>query len=389
MKKRFLLPLLLFTFFFSNASFAQDSCALRISVLTCGVGEELYSSYGHSAVRIIDSCNATDIVYNYGTFNFGDPDFYMKFTKGKLLYYLNDEGFDDFMGLYVYDKRSVIEQVINVNQQDAALIAAFLQDNLKEANKYYKYDFLFDNCSTRIRDLFAKLFKDRIHFSQIISNDSVTFRTLLNHYERNVHWERVGINLLMSHVVDQKMKSYESMFLPDYLMKGFALATLDGNKLVGETKILLADGQFTQNKLNEPRLYLWLLTGIIFLCSFSKKMEIPLRFFDVLFFMLLGLLGCLMLFMWFGTEHKVCARNLNLLWAFPLHLIAAFMIPRNWKHTATYAKYTSWLLIGAVFYNLFADQKYIVEVTPVIILILLRLNHYSKQMKYLSFKKYA
>jgi hypothetical protein len=105
--------------------------------------------------------------------------------------------------------------------------------------------------------------------------------------------------------------------------------------------------------------------------------------------MLLGLLGCLMLFMWFGTEHKVCARNLNLLWAFPLHLIAAFMIPRNWKHTATYAKYTSWLLIGAVFYNLFADQKYIVEVTPVIILILLRLNHYSKQMKYLSFKKYA
>jgi len=92
-----------------------------------------------------------------------------------------------------------------------------------------------------------------------------------------------------------------------------------------------------------------------------------------------------MLFMWFGTEHKVCAWNLNLLWAFPLHLIFAFMIPRNSKNVALYAKYAGWLLIGAIFYNYFASQKYIAEVTPLILLILWRLNHYSKQVKYLSY----
>lgn len=364
---------------------AQDSCGLRISVLTCGVGEELYSCYGHSAVRVVDSCRGIDSVYNYGTFNFGDPDFYMKFTRGKLLYYLNREDFKSFMSLYVYEGRSVTEQVLSLNKQDANLIVAFLENNLKEENRYYKYDFLFDNCSTRIRDLFSNLFQNRLHFPPVISNDSMTFRTLLNHYERNVHWERFGINLLMSNLVDNKMKSYESMFLPDYLLKGIAVATLDGERLVAQTDTLLPATQFAGNTTNEPRLYFWILLIVVFLLSLSKKMQLPLKFFDVFFFMVLGLLGCLMLFMWFGTEHKVCAWNLNLLWAFPLHLIFAFMIPRNSKNIPQYAKYATWLLIGAIFYNYFADQKYISEVTPLIILILLRLGYYSKQMKYLSF----
>lgn len=384
MKFKCIFFLFLLVFVQMMFAFAQDSCHLRISILTCGAGEELYSSYGHSAVRIVDSCKSTDTVYNYGTFNFGDPDFYMKFTRGKLLYYLDNEGFEDFMSLYVDEGRSVVEQVLQMSDSDALAVSDFLQNNMKEENRYYKYDFLFDNCSTRIRDLFANLFKGRINFSNVISNDSIPFRTLLNYYERNVHWERVGINLLMSNLVDNKMKSYESMFLPDYLFKGFSGVTLDGNKMVAGTINLLGAKNFGGNKLNEPRLYLWILLGFVVLLSFSKKMEIALKFFDVFFFMILGLLGFLMLFMWFGTEHKVCAWNLNLLWAFPLHLLFAFMIPRNYYKLAQYAKYASWLLIAAVFYNFFASQKYIVEITPVIILILLRLNHYSKQVKSFS-----
>lgn len=376
-----LLAALLGTFFARG----QDSSVLRISLLTCGVGEELYSSYGHSAVRVTDTVNGTDLVYNYGSFNFGDPDFYMKFTRGKLPYYLNAETMDSFMSLYVDEGRSVGEQILQLNKTDALAVQAFLKNNLKEENRYYKYDFLFDNCSTRIRDLFATIFNNRINFLPVISNDSMTFRTILNHYERHVHWERFGINLLMSNLVDQKMKSYESMFLPDYLMRGFDVATLDGHKLSGAATVILPAGHLINNKMNEPLVYAWLLLAVTVLLSFSKKMSIPLRFFDVFFFMILGLLGCLMLFMWFGTEHKVCAWNLNLLWAFPLHLIFAFMIPRNSKNVALYAKYAGWLLIGAIFYNYFASQKYIAEVTPLILLILWRLNHYSKQVKYLSY----
>lgn len=378
--------ILLLTLFRSEKGNCQDSCQLRISILTCGSAEELYSSYGHSAVRIIDSCKGTDIVYNYGTFNFGDPDFYLKFTRGKLEYYLNDESFEGFLSLYREEHRTVQEQVLRLPAVDALAVSDFLQNNLKEENRYYKYDFLFDNCSSRIRDVFANLFQQRIQFPTIISNDSISFRVLLDHYERNLHWERFGINLLMSNLVDNKMKSYETMFLPDYLFKGFAGATLDGNQLVASTATLLSDNHFSENKLNEPKCYLWVLLGVIFFLSFFKKADWALKFFDVFFFMILGLLGGLMLFMWFGTEHKVCAWNLNLLWAFPLHLVFAFMIPRNSAKISQYAKYTSWLLIAAIFYNIFAPQKYMSEITPLLILILLRLNHYSKQIRRFSYK---
>ncbi len=384
MKIKYLSYLFLFFFFAKNEIQAQDSCGLQISILTCGVGEELYSSYGHSAVRVIDSCNHSDIVYNYGTFNFGDPDFILKFTRGKLPYYLSVTDLASFMDEYIVDKRSVSEQVLNLNQTDAKAVEEFLKNNLKEENKYYKYDFLYDNCTTRIRDMLDTLFKGRINFPNIISNDSVSFRTILNHYERNLHWTRTGINLLMSNEVDRKMKSYESMFLPDYLLKGLSVATLDGTKLVRGTRQLLQGAPVAKDQPNIPRICFWVLLLVIFLFSSSKKMQTPLMYFDVLFFLVLGLLGWMMLFMWFGTDHKVCGWNLNLLWAFPLHVVFAFMIPRHSKNISRYAKNATWLLIGAIVYNYFAEQKYIVEITPIIILILLRLSYYSRQKQYLS-----
>lgn len=108
---------------------------------------------------------------------------------------------------------------------------------------------------------------------------------------------------------------------------------------------------------------------------------------DVLLFLLLGLLGCLMLFMWFGTEHKVCTWNRNLLWAFPFHVVFAALIPKGSDKVKNYAKYASWLLILAVISNLMADQKYMAEIFPLLILIYLRLGNYSKQVKYLAFSK--
>lgn len=372
--------------FFLQINEIQAQSNLRVSILTCGVGEELYSSYGHSAIRVVDSASNQDVVYNYGTFNFGDPDFYSKFTRGKLLYYVNDEQFNNFMSQYVEEGRSVYEQTLQLSQADALAINSFLINNLKEENKYYKYDFLFDNCSTRIRDLFINIFKDRIHFNQIISNDSVSFRTFLNYYERNVHWERFGINLLMSNLVDQKMTSFQSMFLPDYLMKGFDIATLDGKKIVEKNVLILPATSFVVEKMNQPLIVFWLLFVAIVLLSFLPKMNTALKYFDIFFFMILGLLGFFMLFMWFGTEHKVCAWNRNILWAFPLHLFFAFMIPRaDPNKLSQYGKYATWLIVGSMFYSIVAQQKYIQEITPLIFLILFRLNKYRmSKLKFLT-----
>ncbi len=375
---------LLLTVGLGMRSLAQDSCTLQISVMTCGTGQELYSSYGHSAIRVVDPCKGTDSVYNYGGFNFAEPDFYMKFTRGKLKYYLFAETMESFLGQYVYEGRSVIEQRVQLNEKDAQAVQQFLRENLKEANRYYRYDFLFDNCSTRIRDLFQQLFQNRLRYLPFMASDSIRFRTLLNHYERNLHWERVGINLLMSHVVDQKMSSYQSMFLPDYLLKGLAVATLDGHALIADTKTILVSTQTDSKALNQPLWIFWsLFVGITFL-SLSKKMRVALIYIDVLLFLVIGLLGCLMMFMWFGTEHQVCERNLNLLWAFPLHIVFAFLIARQSAQVPQYAKYASWLLMAGVAFSFFADQKYFGEIIPLILLLFFRLNHYSKSLKFSS-----
>lgn len=354
---------------------------VRVSILTCSAGEELYSTYGHSAVRVQDSARGTDKVYNYGTFNFSDPDFYWKFTRGKLLYYVAEDNYQDFMREYIYDKRGVQEQVLDLTGAESVSIRNFLLNNSKEENKYYHYDFLFDNCSTRIRDLLQKTLGSELHFGKVISDDSVSFRTYLNEYERNLHWERFGINLLMSDQVDDNMSNEQSFFLPDFLMRGIGLATFHNKPLVKETLQILPAPFLMHHPPNRPRTIFWILLLVILVSSFIPSIKRNLIYFDILFFMLLGLLGCFMLFMWFGTDHKVCAWNRNLLWAFPLHLVFAILVSRKSELISEYAKYASMLLGVSVVYSLFAEQEYIKEITPIILLIFLRLSAYSKRVQ--------
>ena len=365
------------------SSKGQDSCRLQISLLTCGSGEDLYSCYGHSALRISDTCRGSDWVYNYGTFNFGDPDFYWKFTQGKLAYYLNVESFTGFIQNYAQEERRVQEQVLDIPAADALALQSFLQNNAKEENKYYRYDFLFDNCSTRLRDLFPRQFGTRFHFGHAMSNDSCSFREVLDYYERRIPSTRLGINLLMSHRVDERMSNEQSMFLPDYLMGGLSDATLDGHFIVKQTRELLPDVQILSSPTNWASYSAWLLLlTIVFLSMAKPGIRKYLLYFDVFFFMILGLLGCFMLFMWLGTEHEVCRYNRNLLWAFPLHLVFAFLLARDSPKVQPYARYASSLLVLSLFYNFFAQQDIPSEITPILWLILFRLSKYSSRIQW-------
>lgn len=355
-----------------------------ISILTCGTGQDLYSIYGHSAIRIIDSVNGTDKVYNYGTFNFNDPDFYIKFTRGKLMYYVSDEDFSDFLSLYMHEQRSMIEQQLDLTDSDAKLIQAFLLTNIKEENKYYKYDFLFDNCSTRIRDIFDMQLRGRFVLGKCMADDSLSFRKLLNYYERNLHWERVGINLLMSNLVDKKMSSKEATFLPDYLMKALQQSTLDGKPIVKETIQLLPQPHNPIKTPNHPRQLMWALLLFFVGVSFSSFKKY-LLYADVLLFMSLGLLGIFMLLMWLGTEHAVCQWNRNLVWAFPLHIVFAYYIVRDPAKVSMYARYASWLIIMSMLYNTFAEQRFIPEISPLLLLIVYRLQVYRNNQVKINF----
>lgn len=331
---------------------APDSSRLQVSLITCAPGAELYSVFGHTALRIVDSAANTDIIYNYGTFNFDDPDFYSKFVRGRLMYFLSQQSFSDFLYEYAYFKRGVTEQVLQLNQTEKKEIQSILFQNVREENRYYKYDFLFDNCATRLRDIIFRANKDNAFEPTAFAENRATFRDYLHNYlsRAEMQWTTLGIDLLLGIGADRKMTTSESMFLPDYLALGVSQSVQGRAKLVERDQVHLPNAQEPPIKLpfwQNPLFFFSFLTFLVILPSFfrSKGMVSFQSIMDRIIFVLSGLLGLLLLFMWFGTDHQSFANNINLVWAMPINLLVAFNLngPRKWLKK--YLRYYSLLLL--------------------------------------------
>jgi hypothetical protein len=206
-----------------------------------------------------------------------------------------------------------------------------LQANMMPANRFYKYDFTFDNCTTRIRDLIEKSADTAIHFG-IVLQSKKTFRDLIYEYLDNndKQWSKLGIDILLGRPMDAVMKPYEVMFLPDYLFKTLHSSTIDSRPLVSKEEIILpsSTSPVIANYFMHPLFIFACLLLLIVLLSFSKNIFIQrlLIAFDGFVFFITGLLGILLIFMWVGTDHVMCKGNFNLLWAWPTNIIAAFYI---------------------------------------------------------------
>lgn len=330
MKRLLIACVVLFSFLPPYAAKAQqDSSGLQISLLTCSPGAELYSVFGHNALRIVDSAAGTDIVYNYGTFDFNDPDFYTKFVRGKLLYFVSQVSYNDFLFEYQYFKRGVKEQVLNLSHQEKKKIQADLFENVREENRYYKYDFLYDNCTTRLRDIIFQKNKYEVYQIPGFTPPGQTFRDHLHVYldRAQMRWTALGIDLLLGLEADIPMTQMESMFLPDFLYKGVSLATMKQEKMERKKIEILADMQPTPVSIS------FYLDPLFVFIVFCIALLLPSFYFtslqslaDGIWLIVTGLLGLFLLFMWFGTDHQSFSKNLNLLWAFPLNLYFAFKL---------------------------------------------------------------
>ncbi|MEP7253441.1 MAG: DUF4105 domain-containing protein [Ginsengibacter sp.] len=327
---------------FSNLLFSQnDSCNLRISLLTCTPGEDLYSTFGHSAIRVTDLVTHSDIVYNYGTFNFEEPGFYTKFIRGKLTFYVSTEEFDSFLYSYQYENRGITEQVLNLSCAEKYNLLLLLKTNLLPQNRYYKYDFTFDNCTTRLRDLVEKGTAYQVRFPEIL-HKKATFRDLIYEYldYNDKQWSKLGIDLLLGSRLDRTMKPREEMFLPDYLMQSFDSADVAGKKLVlAKQKLIDIDnGAQKRNAFADPIFIFTCLLLLIIFLSFSKSNFVKriLDAIDGFLLFLTGLLGILFIFMWIGTDHLMTKDNYNLLWAWPTNVVAAFYIHSKKKAVVIY-----------------------------------------------------
>lgn len=387
MIRYFLAIILLFS---TITSFAQsDSCGLRITLLTCSPGEELYSTFGHTAIRVQDVASGTDEVYNYGMFAFS-PDFYIKFIRGKLLYSLAIETYPDFLYTYQYESRSVVEQELLLNcTQEQALWSA-LRENARPENRDYRYDFLFDNCTTRARDMIARYAGKGLQWRNILPAEAPSFRDMLHTYldRGGQDWSKLGIDLLLGARLDRKVSNQEAMFLPDYLLKGMDSARLNGQAIVSPARsILQMPSPLKGSAALRPMMVFGILLLIVGALTFVPGARNLLQYFDRLFFLALGLAGFLLLFMWLGTDHKVCRDNLNLLWALPTHAIAAWYAGRNTDRTLTYFRIVCWGMLALLVSWFFLPQQFNPALLPLVALVAIRSWRLSQPDAY-AHKKY-
>ena len=377
-----LLLVLSFILCIFHSALAQDSCNLRISLLTCAPGEELYSTFGHTALRVQDTSNGTDYIFNYGTFEFG-PDFYTKFIRGKLLYFLSVEEFNDFIYEYRLQSRSIQEQVMQLTCGEKQKLYTALQQNAQEQNRYYRYDFLFDNCTTRAGDIVVKNADSAVIFRNILPNDRPTFRNLIHSYLNAGHqyWSKLGIDVLLGVKLDMKATNREAMFLPDYLLKGFDSAGINNRSLVTPPQIILdMPSPLKRKSLFTPGLVFSILLIVVIVISFVQFnwARRAIDIFDFLFFFSLGLAGILLLFMWFGTDHKVCQNNFNLLWALPSNVIMAFFVHSKKSWVKNYFRIVFWLSLALFVAWFFLPQQMNNALIPIVLLIIYRSWYLSK-----------
>lgn len=340
-----------------TTSNSAEESRYTISLITCGTSDELYSAFGHTAIRVQDHLAGTDMVYNYGTFSFNEPGFYTKFTLGKLNYWLEKGYWSDFVAFYKSEDRFIKEQVLKLNPNEAKSVYHFLQENEKEENKYYKYDFIYDNCATRVRDVFLSSVDPNFEFGSVLRHQKITYRQVINQYLINSHWVRLGVNIILGSKVDSVTTDQSSMFLPDFLYEGMKGSTISGEPIITATNdVFLPTLEEKSIGLNGA---FWLTFGILLitlLIFFIPALSKLKGAWSFILLIVSGLLGIFLLFMWLITEHQACDNNWNVLWAFPFNIIIAFMVGKKMEFMKIYALAAISCLIVALIVHIVGFQ---------------------------------
>lgn len=365
--------ILTFLLFWSFWCQSQNN-PVQISILTCAPGQDIYSIYGHNAIRVLDKNTGSDLVYNYGTFDFKTKGFAIKFMLGKLPYTLDVAPYDRFLMEYNYFQRAVNEQVLNIDSTQTQNIITYLAKNMQPENRTYKYDFFMDNCATRLRDIIDKNIATNTWDTSQASGK--TFRQIIKEYQKPMPWLDFGVDLIIGSPADQVTTLSEETFIPDYLLQAIEHAKDDsGQKLEKERFNVLN----FENKIHQTPFLLTPYALFLFLLLFEIWLFIKrdtyrwIPTYDRIWISLLSFCSLLMLFMWFCTDHIPTKYNWNMLWANPLIIFWYFKAQKNtsgkWIYFISLA-FLSLALINAI-PNLQILPQYFHPIVGVIALILI------------------
>ena len=358
----------------------------KVSVITFGPSQdEVYSAFGHSAIRIYDPVRRIDNAYNYGVFDFSQPNFYLNYTKGRPLFKLGVSSYPQMKEVYLYYNRWVHEQELNLNAEQIQKVFDYLQWNALPENRNYVYDYFYDNCATKIRDIFSEVLSGDIRFDDSFLNTSYTIRQLTDIYLAQQPWGDLGIDICLGLPMDKKISPYQYMFIPDYIELFFAHASIKkGDSLIPLVSNTVVTNPSNPQEVNHAAPHPWIVFGAVLLVVSGisyrdyKKQKIS-RWLDVGLLAITGLLGWLLFLLWVATDHKAAAGNLNLLWALPTNAFAIAMLfgkQKEWikKYYGFAAILTLLLLVTWPF----LPQQINVFLIPLVIALLIRyvLNYY-------------
>ena len=332
--------------FGKNIDLSKNVNHSKISILTCDPGTEIYSLFGHSALRIKNSKNNLDFVVNWGLFEFSENQFQFgyDFAKGRLNYYMGLQSMSNFIMEYASSKRGVREQVLNLNNDEKLKLLSLIEENYRPENRSYRYEFFYDNCSSRIRDLLIKVYGDKLKFHNSQEANKFTFREIIHEYLKYHPWLELGIDLVLGKKIDVLVNNHQLMFLPDNiessLDRSFIYQKNSKINMVYSKQTIIKSNE-SEKSFNSIVFIGWILFLTTLILIYFKQSKI----FDIwstanLF--ILGILGFILVFMWFGTNHQATKMNFNLLWASPLHFILIFYLIKK--------KLEEIFLIGFIFF---------------------------------------
>jgi hypothetical protein len=313
----------------------------EVSIITVGPGTNLNDSFGHNGFRIRDQSRNIDVIYDYGRFDFNTPNFYLKFAQGKLLYEIGSNNFDPFFNYYKKQNRWIKEQVLNLNYSEKQALFKYLQTNIKPENKKYKYDFFYDNCATKIRDVIIEILGDKLEYKEDHITENYTFRELIQKNVKANSWGSLGMDIAIGAVVDRKARPIEYQFLPQYVFEGANNAVVIRND--AEVSLVKKYNYLFEAKKQEPKSNFFLSPFFVFGCLGLCLIFITYKDFknntrsrlpDMLIFLITGIVGLALLLLWVATDHTATVNNYNLLWAFPFSILFVLHIykkfPRAW-----------------------------------------------------------
>lgn len=347
MKKILFLFLAFYTWTVAGAQVILSDKA-EISLLTSApYDEEVFTVYGHAALRIQDPERELDLIFNYGIFDFSKPNFIYRFAKGETDYKLGVASFPDYVTEYQMRGSDITEQVLNLLPGEKARIWAALLENYQPENRVYRYNFFFDNCATRLATLAEKNVCGEIRYND--PPEPKTFRDLINYCTRNHPWLTFGCDLALGSPTDRTATPHEMMFLPFYLKDAFGKATViqpDGieRPLVKQTRVIGATGEKNANATTAQTaaetdetdeatdilctptaasLLLFLVVLALTLVEWRKKTYF--RWLDCILFFAAGAGGVILFFLSFISVHPATWPNWSLVWLNPLDLVAVIL----------------------------------------------------------------